>query len=36
MRILIVTGGKVDLEFAGKYLEQEQFDRIIAADSGLS
>lgn len=36
MRILIVTGGKVDLEFAEKYLEQEQFDRIIAADSGLS
>lgn len=36
MRILIMTGGKVEPDFAGKFLEKEQFDRVIAADSGLS
>ena len=36
MKILIITGGNLDLEWAGKVLEDKTFDRIIAADSGLS
>lgn len=34
-RCLIVTGGKLDLSFAGAFLEQEQFDKVIAVDAGL-
>ena len=36
MRILIVSGGALDLEWASAYLEEEEFDRVIAADSGLA
>lgn len=36
MRILIVTGGKLEEDFAQNYLKKEKFDRVIAADSGLS
>lgn len=36
MRILIVTGGSVEVNFVKKYLETEEFDRVIAADSGLA
>ena len=35
MHILIITGGKVDVEFAKEYLKGRQYHRIIAADSGL-
>lgn len=34
-RCLIITGGKLDLSFAGSFLEQETFDKIIAVDAGL-
>ena len=34
-RCLIVTGGKLDLSFAGCFLEQEVFDKVIAVDAGL-
>lgn len=35
MKILIVTGGKIDLTYMRSYLEKHSFERIIAADSGL-
>ena len=35
-KILIVTGGRVEEEFAAAYLRDRNFDRIIAADSGLA
>lgn len=34
-KILILTGGKTEIEFAASYLKDQQFDRIIAADAGL-
>ena len=36
MKVLIVTGGNVDIPFAKDYLADQKFDRVIAADSGLS
>jgi thiamine pyrophosphokinase len=33
---LIVTGGKMDLEFAGLYLKNQTFDKVIAVDGGLA
>ncbi len=40
MRVLIVTGGRLDKDFARAYVDRmresgRQFDRVIAADSGL-
>ena len=35
MRILIITGGSLDLQWASRMLSSERFDRIIAADAGL-
>lgn len=34
-RILIITGGKISIEFAREYLRHQQFDSIIAVDSGM-
>ncbi len=34
-RTLILTGGKLSMDFAKKYLENENFDEIIAVDNGL-
>lgn len=34
-RCLIVTGGKLDLSFAGLFLKNQSFERIIAVDGGL-
>lgn len=34
-RCLILTGGRLNLTFAGDFLKKEQFDRIIAVDAGL-
>ncbi|MBQ9157106.1 MAG: thiamine diphosphokinase [Eubacterium sp.] len=34
--ILIITGGHIDLEFAGEYIKDKRFERIIAADAGLA
>ena len=34
-RCLIVTGGKLDLSFAGPFLKNQSFERIIAVDGGL-
>lgn len=36
MRVLIVTGGNIDLPFTKEYVEKHLFDFIIAADSGLN
>ena len=36
MKILIVTGGSIDLPFAKTFLDKHSFDRIIAADAGLA
>lgn len=33
---LIVTGGVIDFDFAGKYLADHKFDKIIAVDGGLT
>lgn len=35
-RILILTGGMLDLEWAKEWLNSENFDYIIAADNGLT
>lgn len=35
MKILIVTGGKIDEDFALQFLEKNSFDLIIAADKGM-
>ncbi|MCD8083092.1 MAG: thiamine diphosphokinase [Clostridiales bacterium] len=32
---LVLTGGKLDLEFARAYLRQRSFDKVIAVDGGL-
>lgn len=32
---LIVTGGRIDLPFAGAFLEKEHFDCVVAVDGGL-
>lgn len=32
---LIITGGKLDLDFAGPFCSQHKFDKIIAVDGGL-
>lgn len=32
---LIVTGGTMDLEFAGSFLEQYHYDTVVAVDGGL-
>ena len=34
-RGLIITGGTLDLGFAGDFLKERSFDRVIAADAGL-
>lgn len=34
-RCLIITGGTIDLDFAGSFLENERFDKVIAVDAGL-
>lgn len=33
---LIVTGGRMDIPFAGSFLKGKKFDEVIAADSGLA
>lgn len=34
-RCLIVTGGTMDLEFAGSFLKNRRFDLVVAVDGGL-
>lgn len=34
-RVLIISGGAMDLEFARKYLKEQKFDTVVCADSGL-
>lgn len=34
-KMLIITGGKIDLAWAGEWLMKNQFDYVIAADKGL-
>lgn len=36
MKVLIVSGGNVEVPFAGNYVKQHTFDRVIAADAGLA
>ena len=36
MNVLIISGGRVDKEFAKEYLAGRHYQRIIAADAGLS
>ena len=31
---LIVTGGQIQMDFAGPFLEQQTFDLVIAVDGG--
>lgn len=35
MRCLIITGGTLDLSFAGRFLERQTFEQYIAVDGGL-
>ena len=34
-RCLVITGGTIDLDFAGSFLKRETFDKVIAVDAGL-
>ncbi len=34
-RCLIITGGTLDLEFAGSFLKNQKFQKVIAVDGGL-
>uniref|UniRef100_UPI000A605D5F hypothetical protein n=1 Tax=Clostridium sp. NkU-1 TaxID=1095009 RepID=UPI000A605D5F len=36
IRGLIVTGGTMDYGFAGRFLENREFDKVIAVDGGLA
>lgn len=36
MRILIITGGRFDEEFATSYLQKNKYDSVIAVDNGLT
>lgn len=35
-RVLLFSGGKIDLEFAAEYLQKQKFDMVVCADSGLN
>lgn len=35
-KVLLITGGKVDLEFVRKYKDSIRYDTVICADSGLN
>ena len=32
-RCLIITGGTIDLDFAGSYLENERYDKVISVEA---
>ena len=34
-RCLIITGGTLDLDFAGNFLKNHSFEKVIAVDAGL-
>lgn len=34
--VLLLTGGKIDLDFAAEYMADRQFDVIVCADSGIN
>lgn len=36
MKVLIITGGNIDIDFALDFLKREKWDKIIAVDSGLN
>ena len=36
MKVLIITGGNIDDDFAFSFLEDKQYDEIIAVDGGLA
>lgn len=36
MRVLIITGGRIDMDFAFGFLKQEKFDHIIVVDGALA
>lgn len=36
MEFLIVSGGKIQRDFSRKYIKEQRFDKIIAADSGMN
>lgn len=33
---LIITGGRIDIAFAGSFCKQQKFDKLIAVDAGLA
>lgn len=35
-KVLIVSGGSIDIDFSREYIQARQYDHIIAADSGLA
>ena len=35
-KVLLITGGEVDLEFVRKYIDSISYDTVICADSGLN
>ena len=34
-RCLILTGGKLSLAFAGSFLKEHKFEKVVAVDGGL-
>ena len=35
-KVLLITGGEVNLEFVRKYIDSISYDTVICADSGLN
>ena len=36
MRVLIITGGRIDTDFALRFLKKESFDHIVVVDGALA
>ena len=36
MKVLIITGGNIDDDFAFSFLENSKYDEVIAVDGGLA
>ena len=36
MKVLIITGGNIDDDFASSFLKKNHYDEIIAVDGGLA
>ncbi|CDC95325.1 unknown [Roseburia sp. CAG:380] len=35
-KVLLITGGKVNMDFAEEYTASQEYDTVVCADSGLN